>query len=76
MKARLKADYIYPVIRACGGAEFVKTEWRSVPAEHEKAALVHGDLEIMDETAPTAKVYLDALDPQPKAKEIIKKGRK
>lgn len=38
MKARVKNDYRWNVVRACGGAEFVKEEWRPVPPGMEEEA--------------------------------------
>lgn len=35
MQARVKADCHLGVVRACAGMEFVKDEWRNVPAEQE-----------------------------------------
>ena len=45
MRARVKANYRFQSIKAAG-REYVKTEWRGVPAEDETAVLNDDRLEI------------------------------
>jgi hypothetical protein len=46
VKAKLKENYVYSSMRACGGTMFNKIDWTEVPPEHEKSALVNADLVI------------------------------
>lgn len=46
MKARVKPDYRYAVVTAFTGHEYIKAEWRDVPAGKECEALRHPHLEI------------------------------
>lgn len=55
MKVRVKPSYRWSVITAFSGREFVKSEWRPVPAGYEEAAKNHELLEVEEEAAkPTA----------------------
>lgn len=48
MQARVKQDYRYKSIVALSGQEYVKSEWRSVPADREKEAARHPFLEALE----------------------------
>lgn len=48
MKARLVADHRDETIRAMGGHEYVKTEWREVPAGFEESAKKHDLLQVWE----------------------------
>jgi len=73
MRARVKADYIYPAMRACGGTMFNKTDWTEVPPEQEKSAVVNADLEIEAEE-PAAHKFIKSIKPEPTARATIKKA--
>lgn len=49
MKAKVKDNYRWHNISALSGAEFVKGEWREVPAGFEEEAKRHPALEIQAE---------------------------
>lgn len=54
MKAKVKQDYRWDNLRAFSGSEFVKYEYRTVPAGCEKEAQAHPALEI-EAAAPVKK---------------------
>lgn len=41
LEARVREEYRWDRVNACGGVEFVKTEWRPVPLGAEKAARLY-----------------------------------
>ena len=47
MEARVKADGRWPSVTACSGREYVKTEWRVVPAGMEAEAERNPFLEVI-----------------------------
>lgn len=49
MQARIKADCKWAVVTAFGGAEFVRYEWRAVPAGSEGEAEGHPYLDALAE---------------------------
>ena len=66
MKARLKENYIYSSMRACGGTMFNKTDWTEVPPEQVKSAIVNADLDLEpdpNEDPTLSDPYTDA-DPE------------
>jgi hypothetical protein len=72
MNAKLKSDYRWNTIRAFGGSEFVKSEFRPVPAGQEVEAKAHPYLEIEPEAEPVA----DAKpEPKPEAPKQPEKGK-
>lgn len=61
MKA--KATTSYPIM-AFGGVEFVKYEWRAVPAGFEDAAMAHPNLEVRQpEPEPVEDAHIDDVLP-------------
>jgi pyruvate/2-oxoglutarate dehydrogenase complex dihydrolipoamide acyltransferase (E2) component len=48
MQARLKVGYKWNSVTACGGALFVKTEWRNIPKGREDEAANTPQLELRD----------------------------
>jgi hypothetical protein len=70
MRAKIKDDYRWKTARACGGAEFVKSEYRSVPVGREDEALACELLEIepQEETGETTQPA------EPKPERGRKKG--
>lgn len=48
MQAKVKKDYRYPAVTAFSGLEFVKFEWRAVPAFAEDEAKRHPALETQE----------------------------
>jgi hypothetical protein len=64
MQARVKNDSRYNRVVLFSGCEFVKTEWRPVPAESESDALVSDWLEIQ-------KIPVYAKEAQPDSGRVI-----
>lgn len=62
LQARVKDDYRWGVITACGGAEFVKTEWRNVPLGYSESAKNHPDLELSISVPGSTEYTVDATD--------------
>lgn len=46
MQARVKADHRWKSLSAFSGHEYIKSEWRPVPAGYEAEAMTHPDLEL------------------------------
>ena len=44
LEARVREEYRWDRVNACGGVEFVKSEWRPVPPGMEEAARVYKSL--------------------------------
>lgn len=65
MKAKIKPDYRWNTARACGGAEFIKAEYRPVPPGREDEARRADFLVIEPEPAR-----------EPAPKPEVKKARK
>lgn len=55
MEAKVKSEYRWNIVTAFGGIEFVKSEFRKVPAGFEKEAQAHPCLEINDGSMAEAK---------------------
>lgn len=53
MLARVKSDYRWQTVRAFAGLEYVKNEYRAVPAEYEEVAKLHPALEFMPDAKAT-----------------------
>lgn len=49
MRAKVKADYRYPTLRAFGGVDFNKREFTFVPSGAEQEATAHPFLELETE---------------------------
>jgi hypothetical protein len=60
MNARVKQDYRWNAITAFSGIEFVKGEYRQVPAGSEAEATAHDALEIEAEAKQPAEAKLPA----------------
>jgi len=69
MKARVKSSCAYSRVTACAGVEFVKYEWRVVPAgfesEVQRHSMLENSTEKVAETAVSEKVEETAVSPTP-----------
>ena len=52
MQARVRSDYRFSVVTAFTGREFIKGEWRLVPAGCEDEAIHHIALDVQDDPQP------------------------
>lgn len=73
MKVRLIASYKDDSVRTLSGREYVKTEWREVPAGFENSARNHELLEIWEagQTEPTVKSEVKPQTPRTYKKKVI-----
>lgn len=65
MKAKVKDDYRWKTFIAFGGHEFVKGEWRPVPAGYEERAKSNPYLEVQEEGLPPAENSVKVHDEPP-----------
>jgi hypothetical protein len=71
MQARVKADARWAVMTACGGREFVKSEWRAVPTGAEAEAARMAFLEVREADPPAPLPAPDAPLPPPEQPVVI-----
>ena len=67
LMARVKEKSAQPIIVACTGRQYVKTEWRQVPAGMEKEANAQPNLDTLSDAR---------LNPKPKAKKKARPNAK
>lgn len=80
LMARVKEDSAQPIIVACTGRQYVKTEWRQVPAGMDDEAKAQPNLEVRSAKALETAAEKKAAKPKakPKAeketKAVVKDG--
>lgn len=79
MQAKVKNDYRWKTVVAFGGIEYVKNEWRPVPAGLEHNAQAHPFLDVNDvpaESAPVEPVKDAPVEAEPSLKPKSFRSRK
>lgn len=69
MEARVKQDNRYKVVTAFSGREYVKYEWRSVPAEYLVDAARHPYLELREPAVEELQISVAPVAIEAKAEE-------
>ena len=70
MRVRITSGARYSTVRLFAGMEFVKSEWRPVPAQYENEAMTSGWLEIEPVPAPVLPPAPIEPEPDPEPEPI------